>query len=61
MTNRTEHTIESDIMVDIPEHQVLFSFNSDCGAVTFREWWELRGKVLYQAWVESGEDVPECD
>lgn len=45
--------IDTDIRVDIPEHQVLLSFNNDEDAVNFNEWWNRRGLEAFAEYMEN--------
>lgn len=42
-----------DIQVDIPDHQVLLSFNGDSGAEDFLEWWDSKGYHLFKKYLEK--------
>ncbi len=45
-------TISRDIHVSIPEHEVLFSFNSDADALEFLSFWHEMGEQAFYDWVD---------
>lgn len=43
------------IQHDIPEHQVLLSFNEDLHAEMFRDWWNEKGWKLFKQAAKEGQ------
>jgi len=52
----TDLHISQQTRVNIPDHEVLISFNNDCGAEAFQEWWDADGFNQYKLWVERNMD-----
>jgi hypothetical protein len=48
--------IREHIMADIPEHEVLLSFNDDCHAEAFRDWWNTIGINEFSVWCIANKD-----
>jgi len=48
-------TINYETTVDIPDHQVLFSFNGDEDALNFFHWWHHLGESLYKESLEKND------
>lgn len=44
------------ITYDVPNHQVLLSFNGDLDAYGFHHWWENEGLDIFLRWMDAQED-----
>ena len=49
---RLKPELPREIVTSVPEHQILFSFNSDCDAETFYDWWLDEGEKAFLVWKE---------
>ena len=49
---RLKPDLPREIITGLPEHQILFSFNSDCDAETFYDWWLDEGEKAFLVWKE---------
>jgi len=46
--------IKEETTVNVPEHEVLLSFNGDSMAYAFDDWWKAQGhKVFSQFWTTN--------
>lgn len=50
MTINPKPYLAQTMQVDVPEHNVLFSFNDDSDAAEFRNWWYYEGEELWEGW-----------
>lgn len=50
------YSFKETLIVDVPEHEVVLSFNDDAGAYCFHEWWLDEGQKLFDKYSQTFEE-----
>lgn len=53
-SNSATHELPRQLTIDVPEHQVVISFNDDSDADGFYEWWGIAGFEAFGEWIDEG-------
>ena len=51
-----EVSLENEVQLGLPAHEILLSFNNDSGAEKFEEWWFIHGQNQFDKYCTS-EDI----
>lgn len=55
MAKFTDVTFPDEISRGVHEHEIMFSFNNDGGAVAFYEWWHSEGSETFNEWCRNSD------